>query len=141
MSGGGGRRAKFYWGMSQIQPKATPLEFSYRESINYIPRLSRILLHHLLHSVLLSAPQLGSDELCFFSGLIFYSFILKSFTYYSFYPAHYSLIYSTYYINVRNLYNTELYNLINTTVSRFTRDTLINAHDTYMTVEFYLTYV
>ena len=92
ISGGGGRRAKFYWGMSQIQLKATPLEFSYRESINYIPRLSRILLRHLLHSVLLSATQLGSDELCIFSGLIFYSFILKNFTYYSFYPAHYSLI-------------------------------------------------
>ena len=57
-----------------------------------------------------------------------------------FFSAHYSLIYSTYYINVRNLYNTEQYNLINTTVSRFTRDILINAHDAYMTVEFYNNY-
>ena len=47
---------------------------------------------------------IGPDGLCFFSGLLFYSFILRSFTYYSFHPAHYSLIilttiiiYSTYY--------------------------------------------
>ena len=65
-----------------------------------------------------SIIQVGPDELCFSSGPLFYSFILKSFTYYSFYPAHYSLIilttiiYSTYYINVRNLYNTEQYNLL-----------------------------
>ena len=48
------------------------------------------------------APHVGPDGLCFFSGLLFYSFILRNFTYYSFYPAHYSLIilttiYSTYY--------------------------------------------
>ena len=49
-------------------------------------------------------------------------------------------IYSTYYINVRNLYNTEQYNLLNTTVSRFTRDALINAHDAYITVELYNNY-
>ena len=60
---------------------------------------------------------LGPDGLCFFSGLLFYSFILRSFTYYSFHPAHYSLIilttiYSTYYINVRKLYNTKQYNLL-----------------------------
>ena len=75
-----------------------------------------------------------------FSGLLFYSFILRSFTYYSFHPAHYYLIilttiYSPYFINVRNLYNTEQYNLLDITVSRFTRDALINAHDAYITVE------
>ena len=62
-----------------------------------------------------TASWLGPDGLCFFSGLLFYSFILRSFTYYSFHPAHYSLIilttiYSTYYINVRKLYNTQQYN-------------------------------
>ena len=55
----------------------------------------------------------------------------------------YTTIYSTYYINVRKLhvYNTEQYNLvIATTVNRFTRDALINAHDAYMTVELYNNY-
>ena len=81
-----------------------------------------------------------------FSGLLFYSFILRSFTYYSFYPAHYSLIilttiYSTYYVNVRKLYNTEQYNLLDCNRhNRFTRDTLINAHDAYITVEIYNNY-
>ena len=65
----------------------------------------------------LVACGIGPDGLCFFSGLLFYSFILRSFTYYSLHPAHYSFIilttiYSTYYINVRKLYNTEQYNLL-----------------------------
>ena len=80
----------------------------------------------------------GPDGLCFFSGLLFYSFILRSFTYYSFHPAHYSLIilttiYSTYINNYQcpKTYtiqkSTIYYTVINTTVSRFTRDALINA--------------
>ena len=78
----------------------------------------------------------GPDGLCFFSGLLFYSFILRSFTYYSFLQQYYS----TYYINVRKPYNTEQYTVIDTTVSRFTRDALISIHDAYMTVELYNNY-
>ena len=52
--------------------------------------------------------------------------------------------YSTYYINVRKLYtiqnSTIYYTVINTTVSSFTRDTLINVHDAYMTIKLYNTY-
>ena len=81
-------------------------------------------------------------DYAFFSGLLFYS--------QKFYPLFFlpsplfliilTTIYSTYYINVRKPYNTEQYTVINTTISRFTRDTLINVHDAYMTVELYNNY-
>ena len=85
---------------------------------------------------------LGPDGLCFFSGL-FYSFILRSFTYYSFYPAHYSLNIFTTIIIALIISMPENYAIQNstiviaTTLSRFTRDTLIKARDAYFTVELY----
>ena len=54
-----------------------------------------------------------------------------------FFNYSYNNIYSSYYINVRKytIQNSTIYStVIDTTVSRFTRDTLINPHDAYMTV-------
>ena len=84
--------------------------------LNFLGPASAIHRKYTTYTVF-PGSALGPDGLCFFSGLLFYSFILRSFTYYSFHPAHYSLIflttiYSTYYINVRNIYNTEQYNLL-----------------------------
>ena len=67
--------------------------------------------------------------------LTYYS-ILRSFTYYSFHPAHYSLIIlTTLIISMSERYiiqnSTINYTVIDITASRFTRDALINAHDAY----------
>ena len=78
--------------------------------------------------------------------LFFYS---QKFHLLLFSPAHYSLIiltiiYSTYYISMSESYiiqsSTINYTVIDITVSRFTRDALINAHDAYITVELYNNY-